>query len=223
MTPISILIPTRGRPGNLKASIDASLQLAAHPERVEIMLGADLDDAFLEDIRNLAEAYAPNTRIEVFRERYGYEGLYVYFNRLAELSKGAWLLNWNDDTEFVTQGWDTLLCEAPPVAVQFFRRDVLESADPTFMATSRNIYEAMGHLSLNAHCDAWISDVSHWAGCQVIRNDIVFRHHCLADKTARERCDDMPRFKGPLQTALRKIDIGKVKALVEKASISSPG
>jgi hypothetical protein len=212
---ISVLIPTRSRPTNLRASIASCYALANHPERVEVMVGVDGDDPLLSQVLAACDGWS----IKILRapKRYGYKHLYEYFNRLAAASKGAWLINWNDDAEMLTQGWDDLLCDAPEVAVQFLRRDEIKEADPTLPVTSRNIFEAMGHLSLNGHCDAWISDVSYWAGCQVVRNDIAFRHHCLADQTARERCDDMPWFKGPEQTALRAKDIEAVKVLVERS------
>lgn len=211
---ISVLIPTRGRPENLRASIDSCYALAAHPERVEVIVGADLDDPCLPEIVDIASEY--DAVLWVSDVRYGYPRLHEYFNGLARRARGAWLIHWNDDSEMRTRGWDDLLCDAPPVAVQFLRIDERPTADPTFPVTSRAVYEAMGHLSLNAHCDAWISDVSWWAGCQVQRDDIVIKHHLLADQTARERTDEMTPFKGPEQTALRAKDIAAVKALLGK-------
>ena len=211
---ISVLIPARARPANLQAAIDSCIQLAKHPDRVEVLVALDKDDPQLRLMTEVAKSRS--ARSFVSEVRHGYLHLYRYFNKLATASKGDWLVIWNDDSEMLTQGWDDLLVDAPEVAVQFLRRDVLKTADPTFPVTSRNIFEAMGHLSLNGHCDAWISDVSWWAKCQVTRDNIVLRHHCLADQTAGERCDDMPRFKGPEQTALRAKDIEAVKVLVER-------
>lgn len=215
---VSALYPARGRPYALHRSTRSLLDLAAHPERVELLFAFDADDPQLASemgiVASLGARYPASRLVTVIGARRGYARLHEYFNELAALSRGAWLLHWNDDTDMVTPGWDDLLFTAPPVSVQLLRRDVCATADPTFPATGRPVYEAMGHLSLNAHCDAWVSDVSWWAGCQVLRNDIVFTHHCMADQTARERVDDMPRFKGPEQTAERARDIERVKARV---------
>lgn len=213
---VSALYPARGRPYALRRSALAFLTLAARPERVELLFRFDADDPHLQAemgaLSSVAREFPRSRVVVIVGERFGYVRLYEYFNELATISRGAWLLQWNDDTHILTPRWDELLFEAPPVSVQLLRRDVCETADPTFPATGRPVYEAMGHISLNAHCDAWVSDVSWWAKCQVLRNDIVFHHDCLADQTAGERVDDMDRFKGPEQTALRAVDIERVKA-----------
>ena len=213
---VSVLYPARGRPYALHRSAAASLDRAARPDRVELLFRFDADDPQLASemgvIASLARRYPHSRLLAITGERHGYVGLHDYFNELAAVSRGAWLLQWNDDTDILTPAWDDLLFQAPPVSVQLLRRDVCATADPTFPATGRPVYEAMGHISLNGHCDAWVSDVSWWAGCQVIRNDIVFAHHCMADQTARDRVDDMDRFKGAEQTAVRAGDIERVKA-----------
>lgn len=211
---VSVICPARGRPEYLRSAVDSLLSRAAHPEQVELLFRFDEDDPSLAQEIDACFAIDPCDRTVIsVGPRHGYVGLYRYYNELSAMARGEWLLLWNDDTTMVTDGWDDLLLEGPQNTVQFLRVDSKPEADPTFPATHRGVYEAMGHLSLNAHCDAWISDVSWWAGCQVLRNDIVFHHHLLADETAQGRVDDMPRFKGPEQVAVRAIDIERVKAL----------
>ena len=119
----------------------------------------------------------------------------------------------------LTRGWDELLCEAPPFSVQFPRRDIVANADPTLPVVGRKIYEAMGHLSKNAYCDAWISDISAFAGTSITRNDIVFVHHRLNDATMKAQNDggvEWQRFT--TQKPERRIDMDKVIAAPEHAT-----
>lgn len=213
MTPkISMLLPARGRPTYLKESVMSVFDLAAKPDDVEVIVRLDDNDPFLQDEIRVLQAWPKHVQVYT-GERLGYSRMHLYYEGLAERAQGKWIHLWNDDIVAATKDWDLLLDEAPAFSVQFPRRDVCEHADPTLPVVGRGIYEAMGHLSQNAYCDAWISDISAFAGTSITRNDIVFHHHRLDDATLREQNDggkEWARFG--TQRAERRADMDKVMA-----------
>lgn len=180
---ISVLLPTRGRHDPCRRSVLALRHLAARPEEIEVLIRHDDDDPpppFSHE-GDEAGAFAD---FRVFSgPRYGYGGMHRYYNELGAAARGAWLLVWNDDTDMLTPGWDLLLGAAPPFCVQFPRRDCTETTDFTFPVLGRPVYEAIGHVATNGYCDAWLSDVTCFAGVAVLRDDIVFHHHRIEDDT----------------------------------------
>lgn len=187
MPRVSILLPARGRPAGLKSSINSIFDLAAKPDEVEVLVRLDGDDPHLAAEQVFLRS-SPTRDISIgIGKRIGYAHMHTMYNWCAYHSKGQWLVNWNDDMTMITEGWDALLCDAPSYCVQFPRRDTTPTSDCTVPITNRSIYEVLGHLSLNAYCDAWISDFSAFAGTSVIRDDIVFHHDRLNDQTLRDQ------------------------------------
>jgi hypothetical protein len=219
---ISLLLPARGRPKNLKQSIDSAFGLANHPEAIELLVRLDeCDPCLREELAILADH--PHT--DLFRigvgTRFGYARMDQYYNGLAESAVGDWLFFWNDDIDMLTRGWDDLIREAPLFSVQFPRRDTTPTTDYTLPVVGRPIYETLGHLSKNAYCDAWISDFSGFAGTSIIRDDIVFHHHRLDDDTLRGQAngaEEWHRFTAAEQLAMRRADMDKVMAAPAHAS-----
>lgn len=213
---ISILLPARGRPKNLSASIESLRCLANDPSAVEVLVALDDDDHSLQDeveiLRCFDVAGVFNQVAFECGQRLGYSKMHEYYNRLAAASSGDWLVIWNDDIEMVTRGWDVLLIEAPKFTVQFPRRDTVSTTDYTLPVIERLWYERLGHLSLNAYCDAWISDVSAFAGTSVVRDDVVFVHHRLNDTTLLEQSgnNEWEKFVSEDQRALRRLDMKKI-------------
>jgi hypothetical protein len=103
---ISVLIPSRRRDLALAASIDSLHACAASPGRigVEYLVAADPDD-----YSTIVTAEACGARTWTAPERYGYQRLHEYYNHLAAMASGAWLLMWNDDTRMLTPGWDQII------------------------------------------------------------------------------------------------------------------
>lgn len=203
---ISVLIPARGRPDYLKRSVASLLDLAAHPDDVEVMIGTDTDEPpSLELVGRRART------IELRCERRGYQMLHVYYNELAAASTGAHLLLWNDDAEMLTKGWDALLADGPAFSIQSPRRSTVQTTDWTFPAMGRPVYEAMGHFALNPYNDAYVSHVALFSRVAVARDDVVFDHHCLKDQTTLEQGSaGIIRFHNPEEIAMRSRDIAKV-------------
>lgn len=209
---ISMLLPARGRPTHLKESVMSVFDLAAKPDEVEVIVRLDDNDPCLTDEIRVLQAWPKHVHVYV-GDRVGYRAMHTMYNGCANIAVGDYLFVWNDDIFMVSKDWDLLLQDAPLFSVQFPRRDIVEHADPTLPVVGRPIYEAMGRLSDNAYCDAWISDISAFAGTSVNRNDIVFHHHRLDDATLREQNDggkEWARFG--TQRAERRADMDKVMA-----------
>lgn len=212
MTPsISMLLPARGRPENLRASVASVFDLAADPDRVEVLIRLDDDDRHIAaELRALRDLGGMGTRILVETgARLGYAQMHGYYNGLAARALGEWLYLWNDDIEGLTPRWDDLLRDAPPFSVQWPRRDITTTTDFTLPVLGRPVYDAIGHVSVNAYCDAWIADCSGYAGASIIRDDIAFVHHRLNDETLVQQQDgnvEWSKFSAEEQLALRRAD-----------------
>jgi hypothetical protein len=220
---ISVLIPTRGRPDNLRQSIASLLNMASDRGQVEILVHFDADDPLLnESLEALSASFrTSHDQYSILWERAGYWKLHVYYNHLCELARGDQLLLWNDDMEIVEPyGWEALLSDAPAFSVQQLRRDTAETADGTVPCVSRAVYQAMGHFSLNAFNDMWVGQVAEAAGIAVARDDVVFRHLCLEpkDRDLTQGTAITAEFKGPEQTALRDRDVDAIRAAIAERS-----
>lgn len=227
MVAISILIPARGRPLGLRKAIGSMCARANDPEKLEFLVYIDDDDESLKDVAFI-EAASEGVHVGVWSgPRKGYKRLHEYYNALASHASGDWLINWNDDVEMLTEGWDALVANTkmPPHSIQFFRRDTLEHADTTFPCTGRSVYKAMGHLSLNAHCDDWAKEIALGTGIAVMRDNIVFHHDRVDDQTSRDRDNggyDLEGFRSAEMVAARKEDITRVLLAESKAHESDP-
>lgn len=217
---ISMLLPARARPKNLKSSIESVFDLAAKSDDVEFLVRLDDNDPYLAEERALLAQFPRSTthiRVSV-GPRLGYARMHEMYNRCAAAAKGQYLFVWNDDIELRTQNWDQLLREAPLFSVQWLRRDITKTTDFTLPVIGRPLYDAVGHLSQNAFCDAWIADYSSFAGTSIIRDDIVFTHHRLNDTTLMGQQDggvEWGKFSKEEQTAMRMADY--------EAVVNAPG
>ena len=144
---ISVLIPSRGRPDSLAASILSMRDLAAGPDGLEFLVAVDPDDT-------VTLGALPPARIWTAPERYGYTGLHRYYNHLASMATGDWLMVWNDDARMLTPSWDAVIGWQPP-AVLWPQANHSPHAC-TFPVWPRAWTVATGHVSLSPHCDTWM-------------------------------------------------------------------
>lgn len=150
---ISVMIPARGRPEKLAAAVESLLSTAKHPNAIEVLVRVDDDEKQI--------LQAPRTTI-VSGPCHGYQNLFKYYNELASQSKGDWLLIWNDDAEMQSADWDEKIraCESGKILN-------LTGQFNTFPVVHRSVYESLGHISLQAHCDTWLQQVSRSAKIEV--------------------------------------------------------
>ena len=156
---ISVLIPSRGRPKSLAESAASLLDLAANPDQVEILVALDPDDAGpYADLR-----LGPQVTFWTAPERYGYMRLERYYNHLATMAKGDWLLGtWNDDARMLTQGWDAII-EAQDPAVLWLGCTTMGGGNfwPAWPAAWT---KALGHVALVSNVDVWMSEIGRRLG-----------------------------------------------------------
>lgn len=153
---ISVLCPSRGNPEWLKRSAK-SLRSTARGE-FELLVAADDDDPVT--IETAAEA-ADTT---VVLPRAGYARLHVYYQALADIAAGDWLLVWNDDCIMLTPGWDVIIRALPP---EVLVADVQSPHSPLccLPAVRRSAVEAIGTFSSdNPHIDTFWQDVANSLG-----------------------------------------------------------
>lgn len=216
---ISMLLPARGRPKNLKMSIESVFDLAREPGAVELVVRLDDDDPHLEEELDILRVPAPGNVQVVVGPRLGYGGMAEMYNSCAAIAKGAFLCDWNDDMLIATRHYDALIMDAPAFCIQFPRLYERPTTDYTLPFTAKRVFETVGHLSQNAYCDAWLSDIAGYSGISVERNDIAFKHFRLNDATLKEQGisggDEMARFKMPEQRAQRLSDIEAIVAAPE--------
>lgn len=101
---VSILLPTRHRPGALRRSVASLVDRAAGS--VEILLAVDDDDGLTLD--DLGQSPIPGSHLFV-GPRLGYANLHMYVNFLAARANGDWLFLWNDDAVMETLHWDVVV------------------------------------------------------------------------------------------------------------------
>jgi hypothetical protein len=156
---ISVLLPSRGRPGPLADSVASLRDRADDPHQIEVLVAADEDDpATIDTARTLGAVTAVSPR-------HGYTQMHLYINALAGQANGDWLLLWNDDARMLTPGWDTRVYMAPKAAVLWPSTNNGPHLN-VFPLVARRMVEILGHFSLASHCDSWVQDVAHAAGLQ---------------------------------------------------------
>lgn len=165
---ISVLLPSRQRLVSLRLSIASLVNLAADPGQVEVLVGCDPDDTPTHVTAKIAGAVTWTAPC-----RYGYAGLHHYFNQLARIAAGDWLLHWNDDAVMLTQGWDTIIRSCEP-AVLWPEANHHQHLN-LFPAWPRAWAAAIGHVSLCCSADSWVSDLGERVGRHV-RIPVQVRH-----------------------------------------------
>lgn len=198
---VSVLLPTRGRPERLKASVASLYRQAECPEKIECLLRVDADDAeTLVTAARLGPAY-PNVVATVGPRGNGYADMHEWVNTLAATARGDWLLLWNDDCLMLTEAWDRLIAHCyvegywhgdPRFFALLFNTEG-RPHDYGFMAVRREVVRVLGHYSLIPLCDTWMYELLSPLDC-------VHRVPCLAVRHLQDFWDrtflegDVPRM-----------------------------
>jgi hypothetical protein len=107
---ISVIMPSRKRPVSLQRGIRTLFDMASNREQVEVLVACDPDDEATQAVHVLG------VRIFTMPERYGYTGFHTYLWAVSQHATGEWLMNWDDQAEMLTPGWDTTVhAQAPAV------------------------------------------------------------------------------------------------------------
>lgn len=196
----------------MDASVRSLAEMAGSTAGFELLLGLDNDDdgnhgAYLHGA--LRSAPAGRTR---YFARHGYRNLHLYYNALASDASGDWLLVWNDDARMARPNWDVFIHEHDhrrPVALNLTSEH--PGAMNLFPCVSRAWYETVGHLSLQAHTDTWIQDVSREAGVERSERRVRIEHLRTGDGDPEVYGITSPEFYSPRFADLRAIDVKRLK------------
>jgi len=160
---LSVILPTRGRKEALLTSIKSLYDLADNPNQVEVILGMDDDDVeHIEYVNSNIISQFPNVSLYQFR-RLGYRRFHMYINTLAGLSKGDWIMVWNDDAIMQTKQWDAIVRSYENQHVPLLRPIVPGLTDHPFSIfpiVQREWFEVVGVMSAFTHVDRFIYNVN---------------------------------------------------------------
>lgn len=175
---VSVLIPTRDRIRPLHDSVHSLLSNAEDSRRVEFLLAIDPDID-----HEITYPSAASVTIWTAPERYGYARLHEYYNHLATLARGTWLLLWNDDAIMLSKGWDAVIASQPP-SVLWLQANHHETGN-LFPAWPRAWTDEAGYVSLSPNVDRWVSEIGRALNAE--RRIQVRVQHDRADITGRNR------------------------------------
>jgi hypothetical protein len=178
----SLIVPTRGRPAQLRRMLDSAARTASHPERVEVLLVVDADD--------------PASRVA--HPRLCVRHVVVPPGRtMGELnnaglgaSAGEYVMLLNDDVIVRTPGWDAvaLACFArfpDPFALVHVNDTLIREHLCTFPLTSRAFYELAGGVCpreyrryrIDDHVEDVFNMLAHLGDRRTVYlPDVVFEH-----------------------------------------------
>lgn len=169
---LSILIPSRERFDKLLACVGMFVEQLSPEERAftELIIKLDSDDH--ASIARIPELPFREIEIHVYiaDKLQGYRDLYIFYNQCARLSKGRYLMMWNDDATFKTRGWfGRMLTEiqATPGAASYWfggtptlvyvpGEQPREEDWPCFIAHHRLFYEIMGFYAHVGGVDSFL-------------------------------------------------------------------
>lgn len=196
---ISVLCPSRGRPDLLDKSLRSLLD--TRTAKVELLVAADPDDHATVEV-----AVALGAAVWMPAERLGYRRLHDYYNALASLASGDWLLIWNDDAVMHSQGWDAAIAAHPG--------HVCETIEGMcFPAIPAHWVRHLGHVALEWHNDAWWEMIAKLLDRRVAL-DLDGSHDIPWDQTSMEARKRNPDFYGEENMALIRADVEKIKEIL---------
>ncbi len=178
MPKISLITPTRNRPNDLKTFLKSVYETTTNHVDVEILFFVDDDDeTTLKMIDPLIETYHTRLDLHFIIGKRSDHFSKDYYNFLAKKAKGRWIMAINDDSVFVTPGWDVIVCNKMEAAADKMGDDILlgivqdgmirnekESKAPTmscWLLSSKEYVDLMGGLLLE-EIYTWGGD--YWLG-----------------------------------------------------------
>lgn len=201
---ISLLMPSRERPQLARKAIESF----GNHKGFEFILAIDSNDSLIEEY-DFAKT--------LITQQHGYEGLHHYFNKMAKLAKGKWLMLFNDDAVLESDP-DSLyksICSFSPSKPTVL--NVYSESDNLFPIISRKFYDIIGHYSLSPHVDSWVQQIGEQTGTQVFIPNIKINHFrdTMSDETYRNSRRAVertaPEYNSEAMIALRQIDIDKIR------------
>jgi hypothetical protein len=244
---ISILLPSRKRPENLRRFLNSVRDTLRGC--CEVIVGLDDDDPTIDAYRDVAICYAPDAApFERVALRIGPQViLSEYWNILARLAMSDifWLAE--DDTVYLTPGWDQMVQQAfdecPDKVLHVHGADLPPYEETTFGnsgAVHRVWLETLGYVQSPAYfCgdygDSWRNDLANRIGRNKYLPFAVEHKHpyktgdpkfdmpvddTYLERREREKVND-PKTVFDQTEAERIRDADKLRAVIEKFSVDN--
>lgn len=224
---ISVLLPTRGRPGNVRRLLDSAFQTAE--TEVEFVLYLDNDDPTRHEVQRLLREGGRGTWVEGPRVV-----LSEMWNRCWEHARFDVAMHCGDDIVFRTSSWDVRVLDEfdrwPDRIVLVHGRDGFQDANlGTHSFLHRRWIEALGYLVppyfSSDYNDLWLTEVADALGRRVYLPDVYTEHmhpvigkgpwdQTHQERMARHQRDDVDRLYAEL-AARRATDVEKLRALLD--------
>jgi len=162
---IAVLLPTRGRTGALTTSVKSLFEKAKNPDKIQLMLGFDDDDAegvehFQEDLQPWLDEQGISYTAMSF-EPVGYTRLNEYVNMLTGASDSDWLVFWNDDAVMETEDWDKVIADHTGEFKLLAFHTHNDHPYSIFPIAPREWYDHLGYLSPHQISDCWLSQQAY--------------------------------------------------------------
>lgn len=226
---ISVLVPSRGRPDALAASLN-SLGIAKHG--LEALVWLDDDDPAV-DLYVHRLSLVGDVKVFV-KKRVGYLNWHVMLNFLASQATRDWLVMWADDALMPNKNWFSLFTEFVARFDPVTEPVVINTWNPKngrgnlLPILSRCFYTVLGHLSLNTACDDWIWRVARKAAvsvnlpgmCPVLRKELETDETHREVETVRSQSGGTFDLFGRESKRLRALDVEKLLAYKARARTS---
>jgi len=160
---ISVIIPSRNRPEELKYAIDS---FNIDNKDVEVLVWVDTDDP---QVNNYQELIGKNPNVRLFiKERVGYIRFHEMLNFLANEARYDWLFEFNDDAYMDNSNWFEIFNNfvndnnfnplEDPVVINIWGQG--ETPLNLFPIVSRKFINLLGHFSLYPACDDWVRTIA---------------------------------------------------------------
>lgn len=166
---VSVILPTRKRSKLVERSVRSLLETADNPAQVEILIAYDSDDQESKQYFNsqkwndLIGNFGASSQV-IESHPWGYSELHQYCNALAKVSKGQWLMLWNDDAVMRTEKWDNYITENQGyLGMLHMSTENFREALTLFPVVPRKWIDIFGTYSQTNLCDSWIQDVCEQA------------------------------------------------------------
>jgi len=228
MTPeydIAMLLATRGRTESLGRSVRSLIELANHPDRLQLMFAFDNDDEIgAKYFHENLQPWLEEREISFFAVKFprqGYHRLHIYNNKMAQYTNCHWLMIWNDDAVMQTQGWDTEIMRHQGEFKLLAFHTHLDHPYSIFPILPRKWYELLGYISPHSVQDGWLSQQAYmldiWERIPVWvlhdraditgnNNDATFRERAALEGNPMHEAD----FHSVTQMELRHRDCAKL-------------
>jgi hypothetical protein len=198
---IAVLLATRGRTEMLGRSVRSLIELAAQPDRIQLMFAFDNDDAtgfdyFDQELQPWLDARDVNYTALKF-QRMGYVNLHKYNNAMAKQTNSDWLVIWNDDAVMETQDWDRVIMSYQGEFKLLSFKTHRMHPYSIFPIVPRKWYDLLGYISPHPTQDGWVSQQAYMLDIyQRIAVDVLHDRFDLTGNNGDDIFANRPMLEG---------------------------